>query len=106
MANCVSMMTEMLHLYKFTIWAIPAKTTGYSGTSPYGHLTSKKTSQLQSPWLSPKLYSTVQKTLCNKETTGYYYQKMKLVLGIIILFLQIIFFYMIMDTYKNYFNLP
>ena len=58
------MMTEMLHLYKFTIWAIPA------------------------------------------ETTGYYYQKMKLVLGIIILFLQIIFFYMIMDTYKNYFNLP
>ena len=27
MANCVSMMTEMLHLYKFTIWAIPAETT-------------------------------------------------------------------------------
>ena len=38
----------------------------YSGTSPYGHLTSKKTSQLQSPWLSPKLYSTVQITPCNK----------------------------------------
>ena len=32
----------------------------YSGTSPYGHLTSKKTSELHSPWLSPKLYSTVQ----------------------------------------------
>ena len=38
----------------------------YSGTSPYGHLTSKKTSPLQSPWLSPKLYSTVQITPCNK----------------------------------------
>ena len=34
----------------------------YSGRSPYGHLTSKKTSPLQSPWLSPKLYSTVQIT--------------------------------------------
>ena len=31
----------------------------YSGTSPYGHLTSKVTSQLRSPFLSPKLYSTV-----------------------------------------------
>ena len=41
----------------------------YSGTSPYGHLTSKKTSQLQSPWLSPKLYSTVQITPCNKVTS-------------------------------------
>ena len=38
----------------------------YSGTSPYGHLTSKKTSPLQSPWLSPELYSTVQITPCNK----------------------------------------
>ena len=41
----------------------------YSGTSPYGNLTSKKTSQLQSPWLSPKLYSTVQTTPCNKVTS-------------------------------------
>ena len=41
----------------------------YSGTSHYGHLTSKKTSQLQSPWLSPKLYSTVQITPCNKVTS-------------------------------------
>ena len=40
-----------------------------SGTSPYGHLTSKKTSQLQSPWLSPKLYSRVQITPCNKVTS-------------------------------------
>ena len=44
------------------------RTRGYSGTSPYGHLTSKKTSPLQSPWLSPKLYSTVQITPCNKVT--------------------------------------
>ena len=41
----------------------------YSGTSPYGHLTSKKTSPLQSPWISPKLYSTVQITPCNKVTS-------------------------------------
>ena len=41
-----------------------------SGTSPYGHLTSKKTSPLQSPWLSPKLYSTVQITPCNKVTSA------------------------------------
>ena len=41
----------------------------YSGTSPYGHLISKKTSPLQSPWLSPKLYSTVQITPCNKVTS-------------------------------------
>ena len=41
----------------------------YSGTSPYGHLTSKKTSQLQSPWLSPNLYSIVQITPCNKVTS-------------------------------------
>ena len=41
----------------------------YSGTSPYGHLTSKKTSPLQSPWLSPKLYSTVQITPGNKVTS-------------------------------------
>ena len=32
----------------------------YNGTSPYGHLTSKVTSPLGSPILSPKLYSTVQ----------------------------------------------
>ena len=32
----------------------------YSGTPPYGHLTSKVTSPLRSPLLSPKLYSTVQ----------------------------------------------
>ena len=44
--------------------------TKYSGTSPYGHLTSKKTSPLQSPWLSPKLYSTVQITPCNKVTSA------------------------------------
>ena len=41
----------------------------YSGTSPYDHLTSKKTSPLQSPWLSPKLYSTVQITHSNKVTS-------------------------------------
>ena len=41
----------------------------YSGTSPYGHLTSTKTSQLQSPWLSPKLYSKLQITPCNKVTS-------------------------------------
>ena len=34
--------------------------TVYSGTSPYGHLTSMVTSPLRSPYLSPKLYSTVQ----------------------------------------------
>ena len=33
------------------------------------HLTSKKTSQFQSPWLSPKLYSTLQITSCNKVTS-------------------------------------
>ena len=33
------------------------------------NLTSKKTSQLQSPWLSPKLYSTVQVTPCNMVTS-------------------------------------
>ena len=43
--------------------------SNYSGTSPYSHLTSKKTSPLQSPWLSPKLYSTVQITPCNKVTS-------------------------------------
>ena len=47
------------------------KSDTYSGTSPYGHLTSKKTSPLQSPWLSPKLYSTVQITPCNKVTSAY-----------------------------------
>ena len=31
-----------------------------NGTSPYGHLTSKVTSPLRSPILSPKLYSAVQ----------------------------------------------
>ena len=41
----------------------------YSGTSHYGHLTSKNTSPLQSPWLSPKLYLTVQITPCNKVTS-------------------------------------
>ena len=41
----------------------------YSGTSPYGHLNSKKTSQLQSPWLNPKLYSPLQITPCNKITS-------------------------------------
>ena len=41
----------------------------YSGTSPYGHLTSRKTSQLQQPWLSPKLSSTVQITPCNTVTS-------------------------------------
>ena len=41
----------------------------YSGSSPYGHLTHKKTSQLQSSCLSPKLYSTVQITPCNKVTS-------------------------------------
>ena len=34
----------------------------YSGTSPYGNLTSKVTSPLRSPFLSPKLYSTMQWT--------------------------------------------
>ena len=43
--------------------------TNYSGTSPYGHLTSKKTSPLQSPWFSPKLYSTLKITPCNKVTS-------------------------------------
>ena len=46
-----------------------SKSLMYSGTSPYVHFTSKKTSQLQSPWLSPKLYSTVQITPCNKVTS-------------------------------------
>ena len=32
----------------------------YSGTSPYGHLTSKVTSPLESPFSSPKVYSLVQ----------------------------------------------
>ena len=41
----------------------------YSGTSPYGHLTSMKTSPFQSPWLSPKLYSIVQITPFNKVTS-------------------------------------
>ena len=39
------------------------------GTSHYGHLTSKKTSPLQSSWFSPKLYSTVQITPCNRVTS-------------------------------------
>ena len=43
--------------------------THYSGTSPYDHLTTKKTSLLQSPWLSPKLNSTVEITPCNKVTS-------------------------------------
>ena len=42
------------------------KVSNYNGTSPYGHLTCKKTSQLQSPWISPKLYSTVQITPCRR----------------------------------------
>ena len=33
----------------------------YSGTSPYGHLSSKVTSPLRSPLLGLKLYSTVQR---------------------------------------------
>ena len=33
------------------------------------NLTSKKTSQLQLPWLSPKLCSTVQITPCNMVTS-------------------------------------
>ena len=37
-------------------------------TSPYGHFTSMKTSPLQSLWLSPKLYFTVQITPCNEIT--------------------------------------
>ena len=41
----------------------------YSETSPYDHLTSKKTSQLLSPWFSPKFYSTVQIIPCNKVTS-------------------------------------
>ena len=41
----------------------PGSLTKYSGTSPYGHLTSKKTSPLQPPWLSPKLYSRVNNPL-------------------------------------------
>ena len=32
-------------------------------------LTSKKTFPLHSPWLSPKLYSTVEITPCNKVTS-------------------------------------
>ena len=40
----------------------------YSGTSPYGHLTSKVTSPLRSPSLSLKLYSSVQCTPCNTVT--------------------------------------
>ena len=32
----------------------------YSGTSPYGHLTSKVTSPLRSPLLSPILYSSAE----------------------------------------------
>ena len=35
--------------------------TKYSGTSPYGHLTSKATSPLRSCSLSPILYCTVQR---------------------------------------------
>ena len=53
----------------FSPFEITKETRMYSGTSPYGHLTSKKTSRLQSPWLSPKLYSTVQITPCNKVTS-------------------------------------
>ena len=41
---------------KVTIWprSHASEIAKCSGTSPYGHLTSKSTSQLQSPWLSPK----------------------------------------------------
>ena len=45
------------------------KQPNYSGTSPYGHLTSKVTSQLWSPLISPKLYYTVQITPCNVVTS-------------------------------------
>ena len=45
------------------------KLSMYSRTSPYGHLTSKNTSKLQSPWLSPNLYPTVQITPRNKVTS-------------------------------------
>ena len=44
--------------------------SNYSGTSPYGHLTSMVTSPLRSPLISPKLYSTVQfVTPCNMVTS-------------------------------------
>ena len=36
----------------------------YSGTSPYGHLTSKVTSSLRSPLLSPELYSEANAETC------------------------------------------
>ena len=64
MAVCLS---DCLSLY-----ALYSIKKNYSGTSPYGHLTIKKTSQLQSPWLSPKLYSTVKITPCkfNKVTSS------------------------------------
>ena len=51
-----------------TFWSSLSESV-YSGTSPYDHLTSKKPSPLQSPWLSPKLYSTVQITPGNKVTS-------------------------------------
>ena len=37
------------------------RTKNDSTVEPYGHLTSKVTSPLRSPWVSPKLYSTVQR---------------------------------------------
>ena len=45
-----------IHVYMLYSW----NKLYYSGTSPYGHLTSKVTSPLRSPFFSPKLYSTVQ----------------------------------------------
>ena len=60
---CAMNRSQVSVLYKNTF------KTKYSGTSPYGHLTSKKTSPLQSPLLSPKLYSTVQIIPCNKVTS-------------------------------------
>ena len=58
----------LIQLSKFQMYATNYEGYNYSGTSPYGHLT-KKTSQLQPPWLRPKLYSPVQVTPCNKVTS-------------------------------------
>ena len=63
---CILYISLQNHYSVYLLYLIFILFIDYSGTSPYGHLTSKKTSQLQSPCLSPKLYSIVQITSCNK----------------------------------------
>ena len=63
----IDLLTSTVYLSMHCLYIVHANK--YSGTSPYGHLTSKKTSTLQSQWFSHKLYSIVQITPSNNVTS-------------------------------------